>query len=235
MGLLSGYKPKSAEELAAQQAEFDAQAKAMSDRRTVTLVGASGLGSSMSRIGGAGTNLGGKRGRDGYDDIARGSTYAVNKDDRGEFIDIGGSKAYWSPEHGEWRGTGHDSAGGNHAASRFYTSNNAVAAQSGGGGGKRKKNPKPKDPVTGRDIVTDPGVTTGDVLGQQGYNSMMNFQPISNTMGGDGQTQHLNPLVDAGNWLHQLQPQQVTSPGTYIGPGVGLLQKKYAQGLLGGA
>ena len=84
----SGQKSK--EELEALQKQYDAEAQAMADRRTVTLVGADGLGSSKDSLGGAGTNLGGGRGRQGYGDIARGNTYAVNKDSNGEYIDIGG-------------------------------------------------------------------------------------------------------------------------------------------------
>ncbi len=102
----------------------------------------------------------------------------------------------------------------------------------GGGGGAPRR--APTSGVTG-DVgaVATPGVTTEEVLGTQGYNSMNNFVPTSHTMGNDGQTQHLNPLVAAENWVHQLQPQPTYNLGQYINPGIGLLEDEQQNSIWG--
>ena len=103
-----------------------------------------------------------------------------------------------------------------------------VQAESEGGGGQV---PTPTNPVVGQDEMIDPGSTTEDVVG--GYQNMMNWSPISQQIGGGG-IQGMNPLADPNNWMHQLTPQPVRSPGRYIGQGIGLLQQNYNNGLLGG-
>lgn len=83
------------------------------------------------------------------------------------------------------------------------------------GGGKPSPGPgtvRPNDPVT--------GLPTSGIVGQ-GPLTMANFTPVSIDPA-TGQPQHLNPLVDTDNWLHQTNPnfQVVQDPGTYVAPGV---------------
>ena len=101
-----------------------------------------------------------------------------------------------------------------------------VQAESGSG-----QAPPPAPTTAGKDEVIDPGSTTEDIVG--GYQNMMNWSPMSQQIGGGG-IQGMNPLADPNNWMHQLQPQPVYSPGRYQGQGIGLLQQNYNNGLLGG-
>jgi len=202
--MASSSKQKTAEELSAQQAGYDEQAKAMNDRRQVTLVGADGLGSSRARIGG---------GYDNYDNISRGGTYAVNNDDRGEYIDIGGAKAYWNADKGNWQGTGQDSSGGNHNGASFMTSDVAAPQAIGA------PTVAPEAPKDWRDDIDDSksagpeGMTTDQIVDNAGMDNWMQMGP--QTAG-----QHINALVDPANWQHQVDPQyqQTRNLGRYINP-----------------
>ena len=84
------------------------------------------------------------------------------------------------------------------------------------GPGKKKPKPgtniKPDKPVT--------GLPTSGIVGQ-GPVTMQDFTPISIDPA-TGQPQHLTPLVDPSNWLHQTNPlfQVPESPGTYVSPGI---------------
>ena len=148
-------------------------------------------------------------------------TYTLKNGTRG-FQDSTGTTYYLNEDNGRWE---------SNTKARDYYNLGSVAAASGGGGGGSSQ---PVSGVTGNvGAVASPGVTTEQVLGTQGYDSMNNFQPISNTMGGDGQTQHLNPLVAADNWLHQLQPQPTYNQGLYINPGVGLLEDEQQNSIWG--
>ena len=119
---------------------------------------------------------------------------------------------------------------------RDYVMLGAIEQASSGGGGGGGESPQREfiSGVTG-DVgaVSTPGVTTEQVLGSQNYNNMNNFAPTAHTMGNDGQTQHLNPLVAAQNWMHQLQPQPTYNQGLYINPGVGLLEDEQQNSIWG--
>ena len=180
-------------------------AKELAESRKVTLTSAGGLGSGKELIGTNGANS--------YGGIRVGDEYLVRKDGDREYIDIGGARAYWDPEKNTWKGTGYDSAGGNHRASHFNTVNVAAqptAAPASSGGGKP---PPKKDPGK---VIYPPG--QGPVLdtnpGGGGYANwqapMFNYQPITHG-------QHLNPLVDPNQWVYTPDPQFgiLNNPGIY--------------------
>ena len=140
--------------------------------------------------------------------------------------DPGDSYTY-NEETGDWRNFGASSGIKNISLSE-------IARPASGGGGGEAPRPIPTSGVVG-DVgaVATPGVTTEQVLGTQNYNSMNNFQPISQTMGNNGQTQHLNPLVAAQNWVHELQPQPTYNLGQYQNPQIGLLEDEQQNSIWG--
>jgi len=231
MGLLSSGP--SAEELEARKAEAqkvgEAAAKEHAARRRVLVNSGSGIGSSAwgwgpnhMGSGPAGTPVEAVV----YTD-KNGDEYINMMGDRSDTS----SAAYWDERSGTWK-MGKYGAGGGDNRGTFY-STDVVAAPSGGGGGAAPRG-APVSGVTG-DVgaVATPGVTTEQVLGTQNYNSMNNFVPTSHTMGNDGQTQHLNPLVAAQNWVHQLQPQPTYNLGQYQNPGIGLLEDEQQNSIWG--
>ena len=153
-------------------------------------------------------------------------TYTLGNGRRG-FQGSDGTSYYLNEDNGRWESS-------TRAADYYNLGSVAAAAAEGGGGGGEAPQREFISGVTG-DVgaVATPGVTTEQVLGTQNYSSMNNFQPISNTMGGDGQTQHLNPLVAAQNWMHQLQPQPTYNQGLYINPGIGLLEDEQQNSIWG--
>ena len=219
---------KSPEELAAQKAEEqrigEAAAREHAARRKVLVNSASGVGSGKY---GWGPNHKGS-GPEGTP-----AEYIVYTDKRGdEYINAGDTdheRAYWDERTGTWKSGKYGPPSG-----AQYWSTDVVAAPSGGGGGGGAPRRAPTSGVVG-DVgaVATPGVTTEEVLGTQNYNSMNNFVPTSHTMGNDGQTQHLNPLVAAENWLHQLQPQPTYNLGQYRNPQIGLLEDEQQNSIWG--
>ncbi len=155
-------------------------------------------------------------------------TYTL-KNGRKGFTGDDGTVYYYNEANGRW-----ESSTG---ARNYYNLGPLAApapAPSGGGEAPKQSQPTLLSGVTG-DVgaVETPGVTTEQVLGTQNYESMNNFVPTSHTMGNPTQTQHLNPLVDPGNWLYQLQPQPTYNLGTYINPGVGLLENEQQNSIWG--
>jgi len=154
-------------------------------------------------------------------------TYTLKNGTRG-FTGNDGTTYYLNEDNGRWESSTR--------AADYYNLGSiaAAAAPSGGGGGGGAPRRAPTSGVVG-DVgaVATPGVTTEEVLGTQNYNSMNNFVPTSHTMGNDGQTQHLNPLVAAENWVHQLQPQPTYNLGQYINPGIGLLEDEQQNSIWG--
>jgi len=180
-------------------------AKELEESRRVTLTSADGLGSGRYGIGTNGSNS--------YDGIKVGDEYIVRKDGDREYIDIGGARAYWDAEKNTWRGTGYDSAGGNHRGAFFNTVNVAAKPSGGGGGGGEKKAPQ-KDPgkviyPQGQGPVLDTNPGGGGYAAWQA--PMSNYQPITHG-------QHLNPLVDPNQWMHTPNPQHgiLNNPGLYV-------------------
>ncbi|MBT3678550.1 MAG: hypothetical protein HOG43_07175 [Flavobacteriales bacterium] len=154
-------------------------------------------------------------------------TYTL-KNGRKGFTGDDGAVYYLNEDNGRWE---------SHTRSADYYNLGEIAAPApsgGGGGGGGAPRRAPVSGVVG-DVgaVATPGVTTEQVLGAQNYNSMNNFQPISHTMGNDGATQHLNPLVAAENWLHQLQPQPTYNLGQYRNPQIGLLEDEQQNSIWG--
>jgi len=179
-------------------------AKELEESRRVTLTSADGLGSGRYGIGTNGSNS--------YDGIKVGDEYIVRKDGDREYIDIGGARAYWDAEKNTWRGTGYDSAGGNHRGA-FFNTVNVAAKPSGGGGGGEKKAPQ-KDPgkviyPQGQGPVLDTNPGGGGYAAWQ--EPMSNYQPITHG-------QHLNPLVDPNQWMYTPNPQHgiLNNPGLYV-------------------
>ncbi len=219
MGSSSGKSP---EQMAEEQRIGEAAAKAHAEKRKVLVNSGGDIGSGKY---GWGPNYKGS-GPEGTP-----TEYTVHTDKRGdEYINAGqgdNEQMYWDERTGTWRSRY------GATSSEHYWSTDVVAAPSGGGGGGSPQR-TPTSGVTG-DVgaVATPGVTTEEVLGTQGYNSMNNFVPTSHTMGNDGQTQHLNPLVAAENWVHQLQPQPTYNLGQYINPGIGLLEDEQQNSIWG--
>ena len=165
-----------------------------------------------SRVGDVGANV---------------ETYTLKNGTRG-FTGNDGTVYYLNEDNGRWESSTR--------AADYYNLGSiaAAAAPSGGGGGGGAPRRAPVSGVVG-DVgaVATPGVTTEEVLGTQNYDSMNNFVPTSHTMGNVGQTQHLNPLVAAENWVHQLQPQPTYNVGQYINPGIGLLEDEQQNSIWG--
>ena len=74
------------------------------------------------------------------------------------------------------------------------------------------------DPVSGAGMTEDKGMTTEDIMGDT-YDTMVDWRPTT-----PGQV--VNPLVNAGNWLTELDPgdQEYYDPGTYVNPQIQQLQ-----------
>ena len=153
-------------------------------------------------------------------------TYTLKNGTRG-FTGNDGNAYYLNEDNGRWESS-------TRAADYYNLGSIAAAAPSGGGGGGEAPRRAPVSGVVG-DVgaVATPGVTTEEVLGTQNYSSMNNFVPTSHTMGNDGQTQHLNPLVAAENWVHQLQPQPTYNLGQYRNPQIGLLEDEQQNSIWG--
>ena len=194
-------------------------AKELEDARRVTLTSAGGLGSSMQEIGSNGANS--------YGDVAVGNEYIVRNDGGREYIDIGGSRAYWDPDRNTWAGSGFDSAGGNHRAASFNTVDvpvvqaQAPAASAAPAGAPPPTNKPKKDWRDNIDKTIHPGsVGSSPPLGTEGIvdtGGMDNFINMGGPAGG-----HINPLVNHNNWIHQVNPDHLKARnvGRYINPGI---------------
>lgn len=112
----------------------------------------------------------------------------------------------WNEKTGDYR-----SNGGGIMSIAEIPQAQAAAAEEPDKGPKKKKKKKPKDKVVypgGKTIDTNPG---GGYGSWQDRIDMGNYQPVTpNT--------HLNPLVDAGNWMYTPDPQYgvINNPGIYV-------------------
>lgn len=102
----------------------------------------------------------------------------------------------------------------------------AAPAGGGGGGAPAASSGDWRDEVRGSGSgtpVDDQGKTTADILGDT-YAAMTEFTPTT-----PGQV--LNPLVNANNWVTQVNPAMQVAyndPGVYVNPQVGMLQDSWS-------
>ena len=107
-----------------------------------------------------------------------------------------------------------------------YVAQAAPAPAGGGGGAPAASSGDWRDEVRGSGQGTptdDQGKTTADILGDT-YASMTGFSPVT-----PGQV--VNPLVNANNWLTQVNPAMQVAyndPGIYVNPQVGMLQDSWS-------
>ena len=147
----------------------------------------------------------GRKGHKQFTD-SQGNSWREKKKGSGEFFMTSG------------QGGGSDGGGMGYQAPikiRFGSFDDKKTEAARTGGGQPSPGPgavRPNDPVT--------GVPTSNIVGQ-GPLTMANFSPVSIDPA-TGQPQHLNPLVDTNNWMHQTNPnfQVVQDPGTYVAPGI---------------
>ena len=187
-------------------------AKELAESRKVTLTSAGGLGSGKELIGTNGANS--------YGGIRVGDEYLVRNDGDREYIDIGGARAYWDPKGNTWRGTGYDSAGGNHRAAHFNTANVEATpnvAPSVGGGAPPPAQPDWRDNIDmtqGEGSAgSGDGLTTDQIVDNSGMQNWM-------AMGPQTAGEHINALVDPSQWQYQVDPanQRVRNLGRYQNP-----------------
>ena len=105
-----------------------------------------------------------------------------------------------------------------------------AAAPSGGGGGRPAPAAPAREwrdevrPTANQEIMEEAGgVTTEDILGDT-YAAMTGYTPVT-----PGQV--VNPLVDANNWVTQVNPgnqRAYNDPGIYVNPQVGMLQDSWS-------
>ena len=122
----------------------------------------------------------------------------------------------WNEKTGDYRSNG----GG---IARIAEMPQAAATTGGGGGGGAPASDWRESVRQTSNPVDDQGKTTADILGDS-YDSMNAYTPVT-----PGQV--VNPLVQAGNWVTQVNPaNQVayTDPGIYINPQVGMLQDSWS-------
>lgn len=107
-----------------------------------------------------------------------------------------------------------------------YVAQAAAPAGGGGGGAPAASSGDWRDEVRGSGQgtpVDDQGKTTADILGDT-YAAMTQFTPTT-----PGQV--LNPLVNANNWMTQVNPAMQVAyndPGIYVNPQVGMLQDSWS-------
>ena len=98
----------------------------------------------------------------------------------------------------------------------------APQADSGGGGGGAPASDWRDSVRQTSNPVDDQGKTTADILGDS-YASMNAYTPVT-----PGQV--ANPLVQAGNWMTEVNPANQVAyndPGIFVNPQIGMLQDSW--------
>jgi len=154
---------------------------------------------------------------------APGGTEIVSRDGRPRAIYTDDKIFYEDPEKaGRFRS---HTRGSDYIDVEDYVAQAATPA-GGGGGAPAASSGDWRDEVRGSGQGTptdDQGKTTADILGDT-YASMTGFSPVT-----PGQV--VNPLVNANNWLTQVNPAMQVAyndPGIYVNPQVGMLQDSWS-------